>query len=155
MCELVPQADPLHVFDRYVLNANRVMGGVRMRQYRTGNTIAAGGCVSSTVTLKDGTAIGDVPVVKEKGCYADYSMDRQRIYVASLSANNGEDGETYVACCLILFCSLCSMLFVCVPCSSYDPCYTFVLLRPLSMSHYEQNLVHPRCVPLATTVPGH
>ena len=83
-----------------------------MRQYRTGNTIAAGGCVSSTVALKDGTAIGDVPVVKEKGCYADYSMDRQRIYVASLSANNGEDGETYVVCCLILFCPLCSMLFV-------------------------------------------
>ena len=113
---LVPQADPIHVFDRYVLNANRVMGGVRMRQYRTGNTIAAGGCVSSTVALKDGTAIGDVPVVKEKGCYADYSMDRQRIYVASLSANNGEDGETYVACCLILFgfvlfCSV-PMLFV-------------------------------------------
>jgi hypothetical protein len=127
---------------QYVLNANRVMGGVRMRQYRTGNTIAAGGCVSSTVTLKDGTAIGDVPVVKEKGCYADYSMDRQRIYVASLSANNGEDGETYVACCLILFDSLCSMLFYYVPCSSHDPCYTFVLLRPLPVSHYEQNLVH-------------
>ena len=138
---LVPQADPLHVFDRYVLNANRVMGGVRMRQYRTGNTIAAGGCVSSTVALKDGTAIGDVPVVKEKGCYADYSMDRQRIYVASLSANNGEDGETYVVCCLILFCLVlfCSHALRMIPMTH---CCTFVLLRPLPVSHYEQKLVH-------------
>ena len=79
-----------------------------MRQYRTGNTIAAGGCLSSNVKLKDGTEIGQVPVVKEKGCYADYSMDRQRIYVASLSANSEEDGETYVAL------SLCSIVFHCI-----------------------------------------
>ena len=69
---------------QYVLGSNRVMGGVRLRQYRTGSTVATGGCVGSSVELVGGTKVRDVPIVAERGCYADYSMDRQRVYVASL-----------------------------------------------------------------------
>ena len=46
--------------------------------------------MGSSVSLSDGTKIRDVPVIAERGCYADYSMDRQRVYVANLGMENGQ-----------------------------------------------------------------
>ena len=90
MLEVIhPQLDAssraLDVEDQqYVLGSNRIMGGVRLRQYRTGSDVSTGGCVCSSVPLVGGTTVSQVPIVKERGCYSDYSMDRQRVYVASL-----------------------------------------------------------------------
>ena len=75
------------------------MGGIRLRQYRSGNQLTNGGCLSSSTKLSDGVKISDVPIVKERGCYADYSMDRQRVYVASLDSKSygelGDEGFTF------------------------------------------------------------
>mgnify|MGYP003695021871 CR=1 FL=1 len=81
----------------FSLHQNKIMGGVRMRQYRAGSTLKTGGCIKSTVVLSDGVQIGDAGVVQGRECFAEYSMDRQRMYVASLSAasfsNGGEAGQ--------------------------------------------------------------
>ena len=67
--------------ERVVLQANRIVGGVRMRQYRSGNTKAEGGCAAMMPSLKG------IPHILEQGCYNEYSMDHQRAYVASLGGD--------------------------------------------------------------------
>ena len=68
-----------------------------MRQYRAGSSLKTGGCVKSTVVLSDGIQVGDAGVVRGRECYAEYSMDRQRMYVASLPestfGNTGKEGQ--------------------------------------------------------------
>ncbi len=78
----------------FSLRQNKMMGGVRMRQYRAGSTLKTGGCVKSTVVLSDGVQVGNAGVMRGRECFAEYSMDRQRLYVASLStASFGKGGE--------------------------------------------------------------
>ena len=78
----------------FSLQHNKILGGVRMRQYRTGSTLKTGGCAKSTVVLNDGVTIGESGYIKGRECFTDYSMDRQRLYVASLSgASFGVGGE--------------------------------------------------------------
>jgi hypothetical protein len=67
--------------ERYVLRANRLVGGVRMRQYRSGKTKRTGGCAEVMPALQG------VAVLDSVGCYNEYSMDHQRMYVASLGSD--------------------------------------------------------------------
>ncbi len=104
---LFPQLDSsgrvLSARDRtFTLGSNRAMGGVRIRQYRVGTGETSGGCKLSTIAMKDGKKMGDVASVKRLGCKPDYSMDRQRMYVASLgdsttrfTSREGDGGFTY------------------------------------------------------------
>ena len=66
---------------RFILRANKLIGGVRLRQYRSGNYRASGGCTDTLEQLKG------VPSIDSHGCYVPYSMDRQRLYVASLGGD--------------------------------------------------------------------
>ena len=66
---------------RFILRANKLIGGVRLRQYRSGNHRASGGCTDTLEQLKG------VPSIDSHGCYVPYSMDRQRLYVASLGGD--------------------------------------------------------------------
>ena len=59
----------------------KLIGGVRMRQYRSGNKKINGGCTDELESLKE------VNSVSSHGCYVPYSMDRQRVYVMSLGGN--------------------------------------------------------------------
>ena len=64
-----------------MLKTNKLIGGVRMRQYRSGNKKINGGCTDELESLKE------VKSVSSHGCYVPYSMDRQRVYVMSLGGN--------------------------------------------------------------------
>jgi hypothetical protein len=66
---------------RFVLRANKLIGSVRVRQYRSGKLKATGGCSDTLESLKE------VATVQSHGCYVPYSMDRQRVYVASLGGD--------------------------------------------------------------------
>ena len=66
----------------FVLKTMKLIGGVRMRQYRSGNKKINGGCTDELESLKE------VNSVSSHGCYVPYSMDRQRVYVMSLGGRS-------------------------------------------------------------------
>ena len=64
-----------------VIGNNRLIGGVMLRQYRSGGQSESGGCASVFPALQN------VEVGRDGGCFLPYSMDHQRKYVASLGAS--------------------------------------------------------------------